>query len=103
MILLIHGQEGYGSSLEWRLTCSSTSWLWDFPSTLGQESHGVAVKHLHIYKLVTELFSHGQEGQKHALEVMSFHPLRGGLPIFSSFYKLVAERFNHSREGYNML
>jgi hypothetical protein len=34
---------------------------------------------------------------------MSFHPLRGGLPIFSSIHKLVMEPFNHSKDGYNML
>jgi hypothetical protein len=55
------------------------------------------------YKLIMRLLIHGQGGQKHALEVMSFHPLRGGLAIFSSIYKLVTECFNHSKEGYNML
>jgi hypothetical protein len=34
------------------------------------------------YKLIMRLLIHGQEGQKHALVVMSFHPLRGGLTIF---------------------
>jgi hypothetical protein len=34
---------------------------------------------------------------------MSFHPLGGGLHIFSSIYKLVTELFNHRQEGYNML
>jgi hypothetical protein len=73
---------------------------------------------------VTHFFIHLQAGYgtfqpqtrglQHALEVTSFHPLRGGFTFFhplreegytffSSIYKLVTELFNHRQEGYNML
>jgi hypothetical protein len=41
-------------------------------------------------------------GLQHALEVTSFHPLRGGFHNFSSIYKLIMWLFIHRKEGYGV-